>query len=356
MGVFPVTAADTGGGGFFNGLNAMQDLNKKIQENEMYKPNIQSDIDYKNAMTQGQNINNQYLPQKNQLANANQALQNQYYGPNIQSEMAQRNAQTNNMNTMTPLQAQQLQMQNQYYPQTQQANIAAQKAMANYRNMGGGYGMGAGQKDILGFQKQIQMDNPDFTPDQVNQAASAYINGDDQLPDGTKLPELSGIGKSYVDQIIKRGTTAQGLNQQRFAVTTDAILNQGKPLLPSVTKYAGLLGKGKGNIDAVASSLGSNSPDYNNYLYFTRTFVPYAAGEMMRSLGVNASDTQKELYTKVVNPISWDQNPQGAMDNYNKMVDLFENTVSKTVGKSTSELRSSLRKDKKSDNDPLGIR
>ena len=186
-------------------------------------------------------------------------------------------------------------------------------------------------------------EHPDWSPEVSNQAASAYISGESALPDGTLLPELSGLAQSYVDQIVKRGSTAMGLNQQRFAATTDAIIEQGKPLIPSVAKYAGVLGKAKGNIDAAFSSLGADSPDYKEYLYFTRQFVPYAAGEMMRALGVNASDTQKVLYQQVINPISWDSNPKTALENYNRMTQLFKETVSKTVSKSAGQIRASLK-------------
>jgi hypothetical protein len=340
----PKVVADTGpGGGLVTAMQGMNALNKSSLENQYYAPNMQSQIGYRNALMQGQNIENQYMPEKLKLANAFAGLQNQYYAPNIQSEINNRNALTNKYNTMTPLEARELEIKNQFGAQREQANINSQKAMANYRNMGGS-GMGVGQKQIMGLQQQLVREHPDWSPEQANQAASAYIAGDNQLPDGTALPPISGIGQSYVDQIVKQGTTAQGLNQQRFAATTDAILDQGKDLLPIVSQYAGTLGKAQGGLDAVQSSLGANSPSYQKYLFFTRTFVPYAAGEMMRALGVNASDTQKELYQQVINPISWDQNPAGAMENYKQMTNLFKKTVSQTIGKTTGELRAGLRK------------
>ncbi len=346
----PKVVADTEPGG--NALAALRHMyaaQKEQQEAQYYAPNIQSEINNRNALTQGQTIENQYMPEKLQLANAYQTLQNKMYVPNMQSEINSRNALTNKTNTMTPLEAKELELKNQYFPQTTQAEIEQKKAQANYYGMGGP-GMGVGQKEMMGFRRQLINEHPNWTPQQADQAASGYINGQTQLPDGTQLPPISGVGQSYVDQIVKRGTTAQGLNQQRFAATTDAILDQGKDLVPSVVQYAGALGKAKGGIDAVQSSLGENTPQYQDYIYFTRTFVPYAAGEMMRALGVNASDTQKSLYQKVINPISWDQNPQGALENYNRMTKLFKETAAKTVGKSTGEIRSSLRNNDTSSN------
>jgi Iap family predicted aminopeptidase len=59
------------------------------------------------------------------------------------------------------------------------------------------------------------------------------------------------------------------------------------------------------------------------------------------------------MYKKVVNPISWDQNPKSAMENYNRMVDFFKKTVSKTVAKSTNEIRSDLRNDKSAESEGI---
>ena len=50
-------------------------------------------------------------------------LKDRYYGPNIESEINLRGAQTNKLNTMTPLEAEQLKLANQFYPQVTQANI-----------------------------------------------------------------------------------------------------------------------------------------------------------------------------------------------------------------------------------------
>jgi len=339
----PRVISDIGpGGGIVNSMQAINALHNSMLQNKYYGPQAQSEIDNRNALTNGQNITNQFLPDKLRLANAFAGLQNQYYGPNMQAEINGRNALTNRYNTMLPLEQEELRLKNQFYPEVTKSNIASQQAMQNFRNAGGA-NMGVGQKEFLGLMNQLSNEHPDWDRNQVNQAASAYISGDNSLSDGTPLPPMSGLGQSYVDQIIKRGTTAQGLNQQRFAATTDKILNEGEKLIPSISQYAGALGKAQGNIDKVKSSLGQDTPAYNDYLYFTRTFAPYAAGEMMRALGVNASDSQKELYQKVINPISWDSNPKTAMENYKKMTKLFKNTVSKTVGKSTGEIRSGLR-------------
>lgn len=331
------------GGPLVDAMNAQNSLALNMLKKKYYGPDMQSQINNRNSLTEGQNISNQYMPDKMRLANTMAELQNQFYAPNIQSEINSRNALTKKTNTMTPLEARELELKNQWYPKTEQANI-------NWKNSGGA-GMGVGQKELRGFEDQLSKENPEWTPQQINQAASSYINGDTQLQDGTQLPPISGLGQTFVDQIIKRGATAQGLNQQRFAATTDSLLKKGEELLPAVSQYAGALGKTKGSIDSVKNSLGIDTPGYNDYIYFTRTFVPTAAGEMMRALGINASDTQKEMYKQAINPVNWDQNPQGAIENYKRMQNMFTESIGKTIGKSTGELRAGLRTNKNSANE-----
>ncbi len=345
----PKVVSDVGPGGplvtSMKGQNALQEL---MLKNKYYGPNIESEMNNRNALTKGQNITNEYMPDKLRMANALAQLQNQYYGANKESEINGRNALTNKYNTMTPLEAKELQLKNESYREIAESNMNLQKANANFKNSGGG-GMGVAQKELKGLESQLSQEHPEWTPEQTNQAASAYINGDSALPDGTQLSEPSGMVQTFVDNVIKRGTTAQGLNQQRFATTTDKLLEEGKGLMDSVSRYAGVLGKGKGGADKIKSTLGIDTPEYNDYMYFTRTFVPAAAGEMMRALGVNASDTQKAIYQQVINPLAWDQNPKGAIENYNRMTKLFKEAVSKTVGKSTGQIRAGLRGNNKTE-------
>lgn len=337
------------GGGLVTAIGGMNSLAHNMLKRKYYEPDIKSQIANRNALTEGYKISNQYMPDKLRLANELAMLANQFYAPNIQSEINSRNAMTEGRrieNQYAPdklrLANEQAELENKWYQPKTEADIKSKEALSNWRSMGGSRG-GVDQQLLVGFGSQIAKDNPALTPEQVEEASNAYLEGYDSLLDGTKLPPLRGKARQLMDVMTKKGTTAQGLNQQRFAATTDAILEDGKNLIPIVSKYASLLGSAKGKIDSVKNSLGVNSPDYQDYVYFTRTFVPYAAGEMMRALGVNASDTQKEIYQQVINPISWDQNPAGAVKNYEKMVKLFKETVSKTVGKSTSEIRAGLR-------------
>src|SRR5690348_7440573 len=224
-------------GGFYGGMTAANKLARQFMENQYYGPNIESEMGYRNALAKGQNIKNQYLPQKLQLANAFQQLQNQFYAPNIQSEIASRNALANRQNiesqflpenirsqisnrnaltqqyeTMTPLKAQELEQKNKFYPELTQADIAQKNATANFRNMGGGR-MGVDQQAIQGLKNQIMQDNPGMDFQIANQIAGAALSGENVLPSGEQIPKLSGTVQSMLANINKKHSTAAIQNQ-----------------------------------------------------------------------------------------------------------------------------------------------
>src|ERR1700741_315092 len=117
------------GGQLIRSGNALNDFRMKQLQNQYYGPNIESEMANRNALTQGQNITNQYMPEKMKLANAYQNMVNQWYGPNQQANINSLNASTNKTNTMTPLEAQQMSIQNEFGRQREQADIANKNAM-----------------------------------------------------------------------------------------------------------------------------------------------------------------------------------------------------------------------------------
>lgn len=89
------------GGPIITGMQGANALTKSNLDNahqslvnQYYAPNIQSEINNRNALTKGYEIANQYSPERLQLANTYQALQNKYYAPNIQSEIGLRGQQS----------------------------------------------------------------------------------------------------------------------------------------------------------------------------------------------------------------------------------------------------------------------
>jgi hypothetical protein len=84
------------GGGLVAALKGINALHKDLLESKYYGPNILSEINNRNSLTQGKNIENKYMPEKLRLKNVLAELQNEYYGPNILSEINNRNSLTEN--------------------------------------------------------------------------------------------------------------------------------------------------------------------------------------------------------------------------------------------------------------------
>lgn len=108
------------GGAVAAAMQALNALDLNRQKAKYYGPDIESQINNRNALTQGQNIQNQYMPDKLRLANALAELHNQYYGPNMQSTIANRNALTESRK-----------LQNQYLPEKLKRELEAAEFKKN---------------------------------------------------------------------------------------------------------------------------------------------------------------------------------------------------------------------------------
>lgn len=278
-----------------------------------------------------------------------------YYGQLAQAELAKAQAEPNEINartgligqqanqlsTMTPLEAQKLKLYNQFYPQQIQAEIENNKALADWRKSGG-FGNsrlgGVSGQTLNILQRQIQTENPNFSAEQLNDATNAYIEGRNTLNDGTKLRPPSGIVATQLDNITKQRYTTSQLNQNRYASTLDTLLDASEQLMPSVSKYSSGLGSAKGSLDKISGFLGGQgSPEYQDYIHFTRDIVPSMAGEFLRVLGANATNEQKNMMLKMADPTAFDVSPKTALDNFKYLSNLYKNKISPSIRKSTHE-------------------
>jgi hypothetical protein len=180
-----------------------------------------ADTENINALTRGKNIENQYTPEKYRLANENQMNINKYYAPNIMSEINNRNALTQKYNTMTPLEAAHQQLENEWYGRKAQADV-------NYKNMGGGRAS-TGSKDDYIFQQNVAKDNPSFTDEQNAQAREAFANGETTLPDGTSFNISRDTRRAY-DRAFKSTTTSP-------LITAGVRANAAEVEMPVLDKY-----------------------------------------------------------------------------------------------------------------------
>lgn len=160
----------------------------------------------------------------------NQEQINQWYGPKAQSEIGLQGAQTgyygaqsNKLNTMTPLEADELRIKNKSLPQTLQAEI-------NYKNALGLGRSSAGTSDELRFHAAVKDYNPQLTIDQLREAADAYATGKLQLADGTPLAPMNPTLQRAYDRAYKSTTTAP-------LITQGVKANAAEAEMPVLDKY-----------------------------------------------------------------------------------------------------------------------
>lgn len=88
-----------------------------------------------------------------------------------------------------------------------------QKAVKDYMSGNSKGYSGAGLKALTALKSQVGAELGLKDQDKIDEAASAYLNGETSLKDGTVLPPPSGITKNLIDQVTKAGSTAALINQ-----------------------------------------------------------------------------------------------------------------------------------------------
>ncbi len=221
---------------------------------------------------------------------------------------------------------------------------ALKQAQTNYYKNGGARGgAGVDANRINAIKSQLAIDNPNWNDAQINDAANQYLLGNTTFSDGTPLPKMGGIVSDLVDMSNLKTNTTMGNNQQRYAATLETAFNAAEPLANSAFKYAGSGGQAKLAADKLAAQTGSISPDYANYLKFTRVTIPALASEILRTGGANSTDSQKLLAIQQANPITYDNNSELAKIQWDFLTDLYRK-IGKTLAQSVTQTRAQLRK------------
>lgn len=147
-------------------------------------------------------------------------------------------------------------------------------------------GMGVGQKEIMGLQQQLMNEHPDWDSQTANQAASAYLSGDEILPDGSQLPKPSGIVQSTIAQIQKRNSTAQIQNQAANMQVLSEDLNSID--LTPLKAFAGPAGKIKYLTEAGNMAAGRPvSQEFRDYTSFQRVTSNFAMDALRKGFGTS---------------------------------------------------------------------
>lgn len=94
------------------------------------------------------------------------------------------------------------------------ASDQGKKLITDYYTKIGGKGAGGVKGQLWDqFITQVQNDNPNLTPTQLQQVVNAHINNDETLPDGTPVPTLSALANERLNS-ARRGSTTSSLITQ----------------------------------------------------------------------------------------------------------------------------------------------
>ncbi len=323
-------------------------LSKQELENKYYAPNIQSEIDNRNALTKGQNIHNQYLPDEYRIANELNQQKFDWNPRNWASENASRNALTNKTNQMLPGELEEQRIKNRYLPQSEQAEIA-------YKNMGGGRGSVA-QKDVAAFEMQLQNDNPkkpEETPDQYNQRISelsdAYGQGSNMTASGIPVPKMSWRAQQLQNNVMNRNVPVAARNQ---LINMDTLVNDMKDFdIDAVSDFAGPQGKVRLGEAKAKMALNPNDPSIDP---MARRYL-----SAMKQAVVNMDQMRKAFGTSVIpeyvyNTIGRLTNPNDSIWLDKTQVKKAYNDIVRTMSKNRELLRSKYRQGINSSSDDNG--
>jgi len=287
------------------------------------------------------------------------AMQHNQFDPRIwESEIASRQANTNKTNIMTPLEAQELKIKNQFQPELM-------KSQAEMYRMGGRGGAGVGQKERMELRNQLHLEHPEWSEDQVHEAASAALSGGNTFSTGEKIPGLSGEAQSIVAQIQKRNSNAA---LQTQAANMDILSNDINDIdITPISKFTGI--KGKMDIAKYSAdmTMGREVPqDFRDYLSF-KNITSNCAMDALRK-GFGTSVVPGYVYATLgnaANPTStWWHDPKQVINDWNKTKEWI-NTNSKRLNvkatqgisaKSVSDkVSEKMSKSNSNENDPFGI-
>ena len=309
-------------------------ITKQELENKYYAPNIQSEIDNRNALTKGQNIHNQYLPEEYRIANALNQQKYDWNPRNWSSENAARDATTNKTNAMLPGELEEQRIKNKYLPQTQMADIA-------YKNMGGSRGSVA-QKDLAAFEMQLQNDNPrkpDETSDQymqrISEYSDAYGQGSNVTASGAPVPKMSWRAQQLQNNVMNRNVPVAARNQ---LINMDTLVNDMKDFdIDAISDFAGPQGKIKLGEAKVKMATNPNDPSIDP---MARRYL-----SAMKQAIVNMDQMRKAFGTSVVPEYVYDT--IGRLTNPNDSIWLDKTQVKKAFNdlvRTMSKNRELLRK------------
>lgn len=330
--------------GDIKNVNALQEsiLNQKKQEieNKYASQKTQSDIDYKNALTQASKLQSKYYPQdimsqinnrnaltaKNQFDIANPLLGSSGFG----GDQAALKYFANQSGQAPPSY---LQVMDAYKQQQAQQN-----ALMKQRLTGGYRGMGVDQRALIGLNAQLLNDHPDWTPEKINDASNAYLSGSNSFSNGEPLPELGGQASQLITDIQGSKAPVAVKNQ---ASNLDVLVNDLNDFdIDSVKQFAGPSGVIKLKEAQAKMAINPNDPSIDP---MARRYL-----SSMNQMIINMDSMRKAFGTSVVpdyvyKTIGKLSNPNSSIWNDPIQVEQNFNDVVKTMTKNRDAYMEKVR-------------
>jgi hypothetical protein len=316
------------------------------------------------GLQQGQQVVGQGLQnQGDLLSNISNAIKNQYLAPNLQANLLATQLANQKSQAQLPYAAQDL--TSQIAQRLAESNLLGQQAKyfpyTTYANLLAGLGrykqasyLWSPQNALSKFQNNTSFQNLESQNPQLASAAANVqaqsVAGSGYGMNNVSAPSIPGVNAQSLSQINPNMGNGQAVNvtpdqiknyqdtagsqaqlsstqapiqQQRvFSNSFDNIYqNQLAPLLPSVTKFAGLGGRTELEAEKLKTGLGFNpSQDYQNYNTFVEGASKLASNEMRRALGGNATDSQIAEMQQLADPAFWFENPKLALQRWNSLI------------------------------------
>lgn len=375
--------------------NAQEEYLKNLYYNQMYKPNIQSQIDSRNSSTRNTNIRNEYLPEELRLGNEHQGEVNQMYIPAQQAEIRHKNELTRLLPLNSAIDAQKALVNNERFSQARDfvrsvnsMNKSQQAIYLSDPNNSAAYDAALNDvQQAINTQGRANLLHPDFLkkfglaspamppPGVMNRSApmmqpgSAPMNpamqngsvGPNAPQQNAPIPSASpGNTEQFEPTDVNHPNSPTYISpQERTALNRRNLVNQQNagaamwnransavalenfvfdnrvkyaPRIRNAIKYAGILRKGKEVSDAFSSDP-KNSQALDDYMWYTTQFVPNLSNNIKQMERLSSSAKQREELAKMSNyPIeSYLSNPERAMHLINKNLDTIHDESTATL-------------------------
>lgn len=343
-----------------NAFHESQLKQKKAEIENQYAPQAaQADIDYKNALTKYSGIQSQYYPQdiqsqvnsRNALARkTNQEVDNPLLGgTGLGSDEANLQWISDKYGKDSPQYKMALDDRNQ--------KIVNANAMNNYRNMGGARGAGVDQKALIGFANQLKTDHPEWTPNQVNDAANQYLADSETFSTGDKLPPLGGQAQQLKTVMQNKNAPAAVRNQAANMSVLASDINDID--IAPMAQFTGPKGKAEyaRNLTAMATG-GEVSPQFRDYEAFKQVTSNFAMDALRKGFGTSVVPSY--VYStlgRASNPIdSWWNDPEQVMKEWNATKKWVNDNAKKYTTLSTKGVGAKLTTDNSTENNKRVIK